>query len=75
MAKIKETANRRDTLPPVNVQSRQKNSRIARFLADVDRPAVASDVGMPRFDDVRLINVDVGVDVGSVDPMAREVLR
>ena len=49
-------------------------ARVPLLHADVDRLPPPADVRVPRLHHVRRVDDDVGVDVGRVDPLAREVL-
>lgn len=61
--------------PSVDVETAEEDSRITRLFADVDGAPRTADIWVPCLNDVRLIDVHLGVDVGRVDPVARKVLR
>ena len=70
---INRSINR--SIPAIDVQTSEQDSGVTRFFANVDGATGTAHVRVPRFDNMRLVDVDVGVDVGRVDPMTRKVQR
>jgi len=62
-------------LTSVDVETRKKDPGVSRFFTNVDSATITTDVRMPSFHNVRLVDKDIGIDVGCVDPMARDIQR
>ena len=61
-------------LAAVNGEPGHHETRVPLLHANVNRFPPPAHVRVPRLHHVRRVNHDVGVDVGRVDPLAREVL-
>ena len=70
----KSDSARNSNLPSVDGEPGHHVSGVPLLHADVDGLPPPGDVRVPRLHDVGRVDHDVGVDVGRVDPLAREVL-
>lgn len=61
-------------IPAIHGQSRHHYSRVPLLAANVNRAPITSHVRIPRLDNVRLVDEDVRINIGGVDPIPRHVL-